>query len=108
MAAIRMKPGESFDPQAFFEHCQSEIARGKDAKWLPDFVRVVDEFEWTETLKIKVRVLKGVFYHPDFASRVYFRRRGDESYRELTRDHFESLRREFEASGRAHLLEPRA
>jgi fatty-acyl-CoA synthase len=107
MVALSLKPGARFDPAAFFEHCRAEVASGKDAKWMPDFVRVVDAFEWTETLKIKVRVLKGVFYHPEHASRVFFRQRGDATYRQFERADFELLRSEFAKSGREHLLEPR-
>ena len=101
MVAVAMKTGESFDPQRFFDHC---VANAADPKWVPTFVRVVDAFEWTETLKIKVRVLKAAFYHPDRADRVFFRERGDRSYRPFSRADFGSLSAEFEKSGRAHLV----
>ncbi len=107
MIAVRMKEGERFDPRAFFDHCEALVAAGRDRKWFPDFVRVVDDFEWTETVKIKVRMLKGVFYHPAHADRVYFRRRGDTGFSPFGAAEFASLRGEFEGTGRASLLHPK-
>ncbi len=107
MVAIRMRAGASFDPKAFYDHCRDEVTRGRDLKWLPDFVRVVDDFEWTETHKIKVRMLKGVHYHPDRTDRVWFRERGDETFRPFGRAEFERLEADFAKSGRSSLLVPR-
>jgi acyl-CoA synthetase (AMP-forming)/AMP-acid ligase II len=104
MVALKMKPGARFDARAFFDHCEAEVARGRDRKWFPDLVRVVDDFPWTETNKIKVRELKRDFYRPDRAPRVFMRRRGDASFEPLTRDGFEDLKREFSKTGRSELL----
>ncbi len=104
MVALRVKPGQVFDPQAFYDHCEEEVARGRDRKWFPDLVRVVDDFPWTETWKIKVRELKQAFYHPDRADRVFVRRRGDERFRPLDRAGFDKLEQEFAATGRGALL----
>lgn len=107
MVALRMRPGAAFDPMAFHEHCRREVDAGRDMKWFPDFVRVVDDFEWTETHKIKVRVLKGVHYHPDRTDRVWFRERGDETFKPFGRAEFDRLATEFEKAGRSGLLVPR-
>ncbi len=107
MVALRMKPGFDFDPQALFDHCEAEVARGRDRKWFPDVVRLVDEFPWTETWKIKVRELKRAFYHPDRADRVFIRRRGDRTFSQLDRAGFDELAAEFAATGRGGLLELR-
>lgn len=104
MVALRMKPGHAFEPAEFFAHCERKVAAGRDRKWLPDLVRLVDDFEWTETHKIVVRKLKAAFYHPDRTDRVFARRRGDETFRPFDRAAWDELRREFEATGRQGLL----
>ena len=43
-----------------------------DPKWFPDFVRIVDEFEYTQTQKVLVRNLKQVHF-----DRRRLRRRAD-------------------------------
>ena len=78
-----------------------------DPKWFPDFVRVVDEFEYTQTQKILVRNLKAVHFDrrrlPD--EPIFWRQRGDTTYRVFTKADFEAVQRDFEASERAHLLD---
>src|SRR5258706_216130 len=54
MVALKLARGREFDPDELYRHCRREVENGRDAKWIPDFVRVVDDFEWTETHKIKV------------------------------------------------------
>jgi fatty-acyl-CoA synthase len=108
MAALKLRPGSAFDPQGFHDFCERQVsAGGMDRKWLPDFVRVVDDFEYTQTQKVLVRNLKKVHFDrrrlPDAA--IYWRERGDRSYREFTREDFERLRIAFEASERAPLLD---
>jgi fatty-acyl-CoA synthase len=108
MAAVKLRPGASFDPRAFFDFCERQVTHGgMDRKWFPDFVRIVDEFEYTETQKILVRRLKRAHFDrrrlPEAA--IYWRRRGDRAFGPLTRDDFEALRRDFEAAERAELLD---
>ncbi len=108
MAALKLRPGTVFDPQDFHDFCERQVsAGGMDRKWLPDFVRLVDDFEYTQTQKVLVRNLKKVHFDrrrlPDAA--IYWRERGDRSYREFTREDFERLRSAFEASERAPLLD---
>ncbi len=102
-------PGASFDPKQFFDYCESQISGGgMDRKWFPDFVRVVAEFEYTQTEKILVRNLKKL--HFDLNRRgddspVYFRRRGDTAYRRVTRADYEALRTEFQEREQLDLLD---
>jgi len=108
MAALKLRPGAAFDPQGFHDFCERQVsAGGMDRKWLPDFVRVVDDFEYTQTQKVLVRNLKKLHFDrrrlPEAA--IYWRERGDRTYREFTRADFEGLRRAFEASERADLLD---
>jgi fatty-acyl-CoA synthase len=108
MAALKLRPGVRFDPQAFFAFCDQQVTGGgMDRKWFPDFVRIVDEFEYTQTQKVLVRNLKQAHFDrsrlPE--AEVYWRRRGDTSFRPFTRDDWEVLRREFAASERLALLD---
>jgi hypothetical protein len=108
MAALKLRPGVRFDPQDFFDFCERQVTSGgMDRKWFPDFVRVVEEFEYTQTQKVLVRNLKQTHFDlrrlPD--AEVYWRRRGDARFRPFTREDWEGLRREFAACERSELLD---
>jgi fatty-acyl-CoA synthase len=108
MAAIKLREGAEFDPRAFFDFCERQVTEGgMDRKWFPDFVRLVDDFEFTGTQKILVRNLKASHFDrrrlPD--ERILWRRRGDTSFRPFTREDFEKLRGEFVASERVELVD---
>ena len=97
-----------FDPRGFHDFCERQVSGGgMDRKWMPDFVRVVDDFEFTQTQKILVRSLKRVHFDrrrlPD--AELYWRERADRAYRVFTREDFDRLRVAFEASERADLLD---
>jgi hypothetical protein len=78
-----------------------------DRKWFPDFIRLVDDFEYTQTQKVLVRNYKKVHFDlnriPD--ARIYWRQRGDTSFRPFTREDYEALRREFAAREKLDLLD---
>ncbi len=108
MAALKLRPGVRFDPRGFHEFCEQQVlAGGMDRKWVPDFVRVVEDFEYTQTQKVLVRNLKKDHFDrrrlPD--AEIYWQRRGDRAYRVFTREDFAALQREFEASERSALLD---
>ncbi len=108
MAALKLRDGARFDPQGFFEFCEHQIRHGSmDRKWFPDFLRIVSEFEYTQTQKILVRNLKRLHYDrrrlPD--AELFWRERGDRGYRPFSAEDFRSLRARFEASERADLLD---
>ena len=108
MAALKLRDGAEFDPVSFYAFCEEQVAHGgMDPKWIPDYVRVVDEFEYTQTQKVLVRNLKRVHFDrrrlPD--EPLYWRQRGDASYRPLTPEDYEGLRSEFEAREKLVLLE---
>jgi len=108
MVALKLRPGATFDPRGFFEFCERQVREGgMDRKWFPDFVRLVDDFEFTQTQKILVRHLKKDHYHrtrlPE--APLYWRRRGDTAFRPLGRADFEGLREEFAKSERLELLD---
>ncbi|MCZ6712605.1 MAG: AMP-binding protein [Deltaproteobacteria bacterium] len=108
MAALTLHPETEFDPQGFFDFCERQITAGSmDRKWFPDFVRVVDAFDLTQTQKILVRNLKRVHFDrrrlPHDA--IFWRERGDTSFKPLGREDFEALYAKFQAAERAHLLD---
>lgn len=108
MVALKLRPGRSFDPGGFFGFCEALCSEGgMDRKWMPDYVRIVDDFEFTQTQKILVRNLKKDHFHrgrlPD--APLFFRERGDAAFRSLGRDEFEALRERFREAERLPLLE---
>ncbi len=108
MVALRLRPGARFDPQGFFDFCEDRVRNGgMDRKWFPDYVRVVDDFTFTQTQKILVRDLKRDHFHRERLADapLYWRTRGDESFRELRPEDFAALREAFEATERGALLE---
>jgi acyl-CoA synthetase (AMP-forming)/AMP-acid ligase II len=108
MAALKMREGARFDPQAFFDACERQVSDGgMDRKWFPDFVRVVDDFEFTQTQKILVRNLKAEHYDrrrlPE--AEIYWRKRGDTTFRPFTAADYEAERERFVAAERLGVLE---
>jgi fatty-acyl-CoA synthase len=108
MAALKLRPGARFDPAGFFAFCEQQVQQGgMDRKWFPDFVRVVEDFEFTQTQKILVRELKARHFNRRLLAddAIYWRQRGDAAFRPFTREDYERVRREFEAAERLQLLE---
>jgi fatty-acyl-CoA synthase len=108
MVALELRPGARFDPEGFFAFCEEQVRRGgMDRKWFPDFVRIVGSFEFTQTQKILVRGLKQDHFRRDRLpdEPLFWRRRGDAGFRELSAADYDELRREFVAAERLHLLE---
>jgi fatty-acyl-CoA synthase len=108
MVALELRPGARFDPAGFFAFCEDQVRDGSmDRKWFPDFVRIVAGFEFTQTQKILVRPLKQDHFRRDHlpGEPLFWRRRGDPAFCELTASDYAELRREFVAAERLHLLE---
>jgi len=108
MAALKLRPGAHFDPEEFFRFCREQTEHGgMDPKWFPDYARIVDEFEYTQTQKILVRNLKQQHFHPDRTGDdpVYFRTRGDDRFRPFTRADWEAAREAFAKAERLAQLD---
>jgi fatty-acyl-CoA synthase len=108
MVALKLRAGATFDPKAFWGFCDVLVREGgMDRKWFPDFVRLVDDFEYTQTEKILVRNLKRVHFDrrrlPD--APIYWRTRSDETFRPFGADDYERLRTEFAAAEKLDLLD---
>ena len=107
MVALQLRPGAVFDPLGFWAWCDDQCRNGAmDRKWFPDYVRLVDDFTFTQTQKILVRELKRDHFHrgrlPD--APLYWRQRGDEGFRSFSTQEFEALRESFAAAERDPLL----
>jgi acyl-CoA synthetase (AMP-forming)/AMP-acid ligase II len=107
MVALKLRPGVRFDPDEFFRFCEEQVGRaGMDRKWFPDFVRLVDEFEYTQTEKILVRNLKAVHFDrrrlPD--APIYWRERGDVTFKPFTAEDYAALRETFREREKLALL----
>jgi fatty-acyl-CoA synthase len=108
MVALKLRPGVRFDPQGFFDFCERQVTDGgMDRKWFPDFVRIVDEFEYTQTEKILVRNLKQAHFDRNRLkdAPLFFRVRGDTTYRPLTAEDYQQMRAEFAAREKLDLLD---
>ena len=107
MAALKLRPGAKFDPKGFFDWCEAQISGGgMDRKWMPDFVRLVDDFEYTQTQKVLVRNLKKVHFDlPRVSDPVYWRARGDDSFKPLSKPDYDKLRQQFAAAERLPTLD---
>ena len=108
MAAMKMREGADFDPVGFFAWCEEQVeGASMDRKWFPDFVRPVDDFEYTETQKVLVRNLKKTHFDRRRLAdaRIFWRRRGDQRYVEFTAEDFASLQQRFARAERQQLLD---
>jgi len=108
MAAVKLRDGVQFDPQAFFDWCETQVTEASmDRKWFPDFVRLVNDFEYTQTQKVLVRELKKLHFDRRRLrdAPIYWRRRGDTTYHPFTAHDFDAVRKEFAAAERAELLD---
>lgn len=107
MVTVQLKDGASFNPDEVYARFMKEQKEGgMDPKWMPDYIRIIDKFTVTDTQKIIVRPFKRENFNlektPDM--QIYFRQRGDTTYRKLTDDEFNKLKTDFKANGRESLL----
>lgn len=99
MAALQFSPGHSFDAKAFgtFVGSQTDLA----PKWLPRFVRVVEEFPMTETNKVlKREMVKQQWAVPQ----VWWRSGNEPEYVVFTEEDATRLAAEFADNGRTAFL----
>jgi hypothetical protein len=107
MIAVQPKEGVAFNPDevyAWFIKQQKE--GGMDPKWMPDYIRVVEKFPVTDTQKIIVRPFKRNNFNLELdpSMKIYFRTRGDNTYRLLTPDEFNKIKQDFRTNGRDAVL----
>jgi fatty-acyl-CoA synthase len=109
MTAVKLRANSAFDPKRFFEWCEEQVTGASmDRKWFPDFVRIVDDFEFTQTQKVLVRNYKKVHFDLNRlppGEQVFWRRRGDSEFRPLTPADYQQLRQEFASREKLELLD---
>lgn len=107
MVAVQMKKDAGFDPAAVHDWLvRQQKEGGMDPKWLPDFIRIIDAFPVTDTHKIVVRPYKREHYNIERTPGmdVYYRVKGDTTYRRLTTEAFNEMKDRFVRNGRESLL----
>jgi fatty-acyl-CoA synthase len=100
MAAIELEPGARFDPVAFATFLNEQ--RDLGTKWAPRFVRVTDHLPLTGTNKIDKKPLRAERWETN--DPVWWRPPREDAYRLLTDADVETLRAEFAANRRDHVL----
>ena len=104
MAAITLRTGAAFDPQAFAAFLDGEP--DLPPRWRPMFLRLATEMAATRTNKVLKRVLRHEKFLVDrIADPVYWRPRGALGFRRFTPADLEALRARFERAGNLVRLE---
>lgn len=103
MAALQLAPGVEFDPRAFDDFLEHQADLG--VKWSPRYVRITGELPVTATAKIVKRQLRAERWECD--DPVWWRPGRAAPLRRLTAADVSSIRRAFEARGRARELDAR-
>jgi acyl-CoA synthetase (AMP-forming)/AMP-acid ligase II len=101
MAALQLRPGATFEPDAFAAFLAAQPDLG--TKWTPRFVRVAETLPVTETSKVLKRVLRRDRWETD--DEVWWQPEKGGAYRRLTPADIDALRAEFAARGRQLVLE---
>jgi fatty-acyl-CoA synthase len=100
MAALELRAGVEFDPEAFAAFLAAQPDLG--TKWAPRFVRVATALPVTPTAKVLKRQLRRERWETSDA--VWWQRSKGDPYRRMTADGVAELAREFEERGRTAAL----
>ncbi|MGZ4190387.1 MAG: AMP-binding protein [Actinomycetota bacterium] len=102
MIAVQPSPGKALDPGDLFEFLTSQP--DLSPKWLPTYVVIASELPRGVTGKVLVRELRREKF---FSARgeVFWRERGDSTFKPFATGDAKRLRTVFETSGRAYLLD---
>jgi fatty-acyl-CoA synthase len=104
MAALVLREGARFDPQAFavFLRAQPDLS----PKWAPTYVRIARQLPQTASAKVlKTELRRQKFRADACADPIYWRPRPDAPYRLFTAADYDRLRARFAALGKLALLE---
>lgn len=107
MITVQLKDGAKFEPDKVYEWLiRQQKEKGMDPKWMPDYIRIIEKFPVSNTQKIMVRPFKRENFNlgDTPGMQIYFRQRGDNTYRMLTAEEFEKVKEDFKANGREHFL----
>ena len=104
MATVVARDGARFDPAALYAFLerQPDLA----PKWMPDYLRVASSLPLTPTLKVLRRELKREAFDPRrVADPLWWRERGERSFKPFAAADFETVSAAFERTGRAAELD---
>jgi fatty-acyl-CoA synthase len=101
MAVLQLRPGATFDPDAFDRFLSDQSDLG--TKWTPRYVRVTAQLPLTETQKVLKRLLRRQRW--EVSDPVYWRSSRGEPLRLMTEADQPALRARFEARDRLDQLE---
>ncbi|HBN27078.1 MAG TPA: hypothetical protein DD405_06395 [Desulfobacteraceae bacterium] len=74
-------------------------------KWYPDFVRILKNLPKTETVKINPKDLKKSFFNKELVEdQVYWRERGETSFKPFEIKDYKKLKENFIKAGRINEL----
>jgi fatty-acyl-CoA synthase len=107
MVTVQLKKGEEFSPDAVYAWLiRQQKEGGMDPKWMPDYIRIIDSFPVTDTHKIVVRPYKREHYNIENnpVMQIYYRDKGDTTYRLLTSEKYQAMKACFINNGRDSLL----
>ncbi len=103
MVSLKLKQGEEFDAQDFYNFITTH--EGMNEKWRPDFVRILENLPHTETVKINPRDLRKKFYNMEkVTDPVFWRERGETSFKPFSLEDYQKLKSKFVDAGRANEL----
>ena len=104
MAALALRPGAAFDPDAFvrFLDAQPDLS----PKWVPTWIRIVPELRRSETNKVLKRELqREKFLGTAGPDPLWWRPRGAPAYRPFGAEDLAALRAQFARAGNLTRLE---
>lgn len=103
MTALVIKEGKKFDPRKFYDFLDNQ--KDMSDKWIPDYVRVMDNLPQTDTVKILRRVLKKDYFNPEkVKDTMYWRERGETSFKPFAKKDYKKVEQTFVKAGRDDLL----
>jgi fatty-acyl-CoA synthase len=103
MVSLKLRQGVEFDPLDFYDFITTH--EGMNEKWRPDFVRILEELPHTETVKINPSDLRRKFYNMEkVPDPVFWRERGDTSFKPFRLEDHQALKSKFVEAGRANEL----
>ena len=107
MVTVQLKDGAAFNPDDVYTwYAKQQKEGGMDPKWMPDYIRIIDKFTVTDTQKVIVRPFKRENFNIEKTPgmQIYFKKRGDETYHQLTPEEFNKIKDSFQTNGRQTIL----
>ncbi|MCE2854563.1 MAG: AMP-binding protein [Ilumatobacteraceae bacterium] len=104
MVALQFEEGHQFDIESFSEFLATQPDMG--TKWMPTFIRVMEQLPLTQTTKVLKRQLVLERWHSceQGDNHVWWRPTKGESFTKMTVEHAAQLREKFVAAGRGDIL----